>query len=538
MNEKLKVIFILSSCWRIYLSVQNSYIHPDEHFQSYNIVASIFNGSGDIPWEFSSVAPARSLIPIYLIYYPIYWLFHTSVSPLVIIYVTRLIFCTASWISIDFCLSRICGNTKKNLTSMSLIYTSYIIWCYQSHTFSNSIETVLLLFCLLIIHKGRLVSSSIWSLFVLALLVTLGLYNRITFILFLVLPGLYLLRLKKKLFIFLFFCVGLVTAFAFIDTALYQNFEKTTGISYNSNITLFGHKLIFAPLSNLIYNSKIENLSHHGIHPRYTHAVINLFQMLGPLYFIFIVNFTDYLKFWYFKCKYQEKVLQKNSQYQLLDQKSVLSLSIISGLAILSLIPHQELRFLIPIQPLILFTTDFLFLSEKFLIGAKKHKVAIITPRAKTLVRNILYVWYLFNFLLSLLMGIFHQGGVLTALDHLNKHPEPAVQFWWRTYPPPTWILGTNYTLLKYDGTNFLSLLTANFSQPNLVVDAMGMEIENLQQLVGRTRRATIISPLGSQKYIDSHLATELIWSNFYHLDMDHLEDFKFGIGIYRSINI
>ena len=38
---------------------------------------------------------------------------------------------------------------------------------------------------------------------------------------------------------------------------------------------------IITPLNNLLYNSSYDNLAQHGIHPYYTHILINLPQILG-----------------------------------------------------------------------------------------------------------------------------------------------------------------------------------------------------------------------------------------------------------------
>lgn len=112
------------------------------------------------------------------------------------------------------------------------------------------------------------------------------------------------------------------------------------------------------------------------------------------------------------------------------------AISAISGTIILSVIPHQEPRFLLPCVPLLL---------------------TCIRP-LKT--RLFLVSWVVFNLALGFLMGVYHQGGVVpTQLampeiisssllsgnhnDNNNNRPNVTV-FWWKTYSPPLWLLGDN----------------------------------------------------------------------------------------------
>lgn len=41
--------------------------------------------------------------------------------------------------------------------------------------------------------------------------------------------------------------------------------------------------IVITPLNNLLYNLNVDNLAQHGLHPRYTHFVINLPLLFGPL---------------------------------------------------------------------------------------------------------------------------------------------------------------------------------------------------------------------------------------------------------------
>ena len=58
--------------------------------------------------------------------------------------------------------------------------------------------------------------------------------------------------------------------------------------------------------------------------------------------------------------------------------------------------------------------------------------------------RNIwITVWIIFNVALGLLMGVYHQGGVVPVQNYIAEHLGNATSvIWWKTYSPPTWLLG------------------------------------------------------------------------------------------------
>jgi phosphatidylinositol glycan class Z len=98
------------------------------------------------------------------------------------------------------------------------------------------------------------------------------------------------------------FTLGLVsfTVFCIVADSIYYNtltFTVNNGQSFrdvNHVIsTLFDPvalasirsvgDIVITPLNNLLYNLNVDNLAQHGIHPRYTHLIINLPMLYGPL---------------------------------------------------------------------------------------------------------------------------------------------------------------------------------------------------------------------------------------------------------------
>lgn len=156
-----------------------------------------------------------------------------------------------------------------------------------------------------------------------------------------------------------------------------------------------------------MYNTKTSNLAAHGLHPRYQHIFANLPQLLGPALVLLIVNIRQVRVSW------------------LLHNQQIASAA--GGLAVLSVFPHQEARFLLPCVPLLL--------SQ------------IRLPSGQRWRKRFWLSWITFNVVLGTLMGVYHQGGIVPAqlsipqLVRLTSSDNVEV-YWWKTYPPPTYLLG------------------------------------------------------------------------------------------------
>ncbi|RCK66595.1 hypothetical protein Cantr_04864 [Candida viswanathii] len=88
-----RTFYLFTIVFRFVFALSNSYIHPDEHFQSFEVLTSrILGYSTNIPWEFQD-SPARSLGPLYLLYAPLLYFikfFNVNLTPLQIWYLARL----------------------------------------------------------------------------------------------------------------------------------------------------------------------------------------------------------------------------------------------------------------------------------------------------------------------------------------------------------------------------------------------------------------------------------------------------------------
>lgn len=163
-------------------------------------------------------------------------------------------------------------------------------------------------------------------------------------------------------------------------------------------------QLLLTPLNNIIYNAKTSNLSLHGLHPRYTHVLLNLPVLLGPAG-VFAVRWST----------------------------SVTFIASVGGVLLLSIFPHQEARFLLPCVPLLVCSMEF-------------HKFR----------RSFLVSWIFYNLVAGIIYGIYHQGGVIPAQgflrDNIDDQCNGSAQVnlvYWKTYRPPTWLLASQKSQLQ-----------------------------------------------------------------------------------------
>ncbi|GAV53994.1 hypothetical protein ZYGR_0AK04960 [Zygosaccharomyces rouxii] len=471
----------------VFIALQPSYIHPDEHFQSLEVLATRINGiKGSIPWEFTPVHSARSFVPIYISYWWIFQ-FYGTLSPLWILRLIRL-----QHFGLYFLVSRYALNHLKHSGGQAefMLQSSYIAWCHQSHSFSNSLETLLVLIALSLYSdlmqtpygKHAMVKSA-----VLSVVVTLGIFNRITFPVFLLLPSIVLffkfyIRSRRSLMV-LGLTLSLSTlSFIYVDTMIYG-----------------GSHWIIAPWNNFKYNLDESNLAQHGLHPRYTHILVNLPQLVGPA-ILFIQVPRKSLRGWF---------------------TDIPVLSVFSGLALLSVFKHQELRFLIPLAPLTLMS---LKLNKYWKTYGLK-------------------VWIGFNIIMATVMGVLHQGGIVPLLDVMREEPL-GVHIWWKTYSPPTWMYANSELISST--TNFVDNVEKVDNVPfssihDHVVDLKGCDEKllnhTLNQFLLQNTNVQVIAPDSVAHRLESlqdSYQFQSLQSWPLHLDLDHINLSSKLLGITR----
>ncbi|KAI9278949.1 Alg9-like mannosyltransferase family-domain-containing protein [Phascolomyces articulosus] len=147
-----------------------------------------------------------------------------------------------------------------------------------------------------------------------------------------------------------------------------------------SHVNISG-TLVLTPLNNILYNANVENLKEHGLHPRYLHLLVNFPLLYGPLSTGALVSFL-----W--------RPRTNATLYYVL--VSVVTMAMIG----LSIMPHQEARFLAPmLAPIaLIYTWSRLKFNRGFMI-----------------------LWISFNIITTVVFGGLHQGGLVPAMIFLQQ---------------------------------------------------------------------------------------------------------------------
>ncbi|KAK4570007.1 alpha 1,2 mannosyltransferase [Recurvomyces mirabilis] len=338
-----------------------------------------------------------SIFPLRLIYAPsliiFKWLCHGmgyQATPMAAFYVLRGSMFLLSFVLEDWALHELLPDQQERGSALLLVASSYVTWTFQMHTFSNSIETIIVLWCLVLMRRMQHdpEHTQVTLCIVLAFLGVLGVFSRITFPAFLIVAGVQLLPHLWAKPLRIPILLGVAASTTVIAVALDTEYYHGHQLRFRQ---LFS-TAVFTPLNNLTYNLDASNLAQHGVHPYWQHFIANLPQLLGPLFPLVFASGRRTTLFW----------------------------SGIAGTALLSCFKHQEARFLLPAVPLLLSSIQ---LPKRF------AKIWIAT-------------WIGFNVLAAILFGRYHQAGVVPVQAWLAQQENVSEVFWWKTYSPPRWILG------------------------------------------------------------------------------------------------
>ena len=348
---------------------------------------------------------------------------------------------------------------------------------------SNSVETLILMKTLTVMEsiadEKNTEKNCYKKSILLGLMISLGVFNRVTFPAFILLPCLVLFwkfyrTHWQSISLLSFSFLASSCLIVLIDTKIFKN----------------GKGLIIAPWNNLKYNIDIQNLQLHGLHSRYTHLLVNLPQMLGPALLLAIL-----------------------SGYKL---NQLSTYSIVSGILFLSLFQHQELRFLIPLVPL--FITNLSWTrSSSILVNSTLFKGA----------------WLLFNIIMGFIMGISHQSGIVQFLgDYSRFHSGPmGVHLWWKTYSPPTWMYMDNSLRVSsvvnlQNGVESIDEISFNVTDHH-VIDLKGCDLQLLKDTIKRLQLKGMQTPL-------TLVTSDSMISKLKKLEVD--EEIKLIINLLRCV--
>ncbi|KAH7038878.1 GPI mannosyltransferase 4 [Macrophomina phaseolina] len=485
---------------RLWFALSPSYLHPDENFQGPEVIAGrVFGYPVHQTWEFTSKHPIRSSFPLWICYgIPMATLrgigegIAEEVPPYVVYWTLRVMMFVLSFVLEDWAILELVSPHQRSSASM-LVASSYVTWTLQTHTFSNSLETLALIWSLgdpggaplQVANCAAKKRSSLSATAILGFISVFGFFNRITFPAYLIIPLLQLVphfHRKPLSLIALLLSATITTIIAVIsDTTFYH----PDGLTLSTLV----HRPVITPLNNFLYNSSAHNLAQHGLHPYYQHIIANLPQLIGPAFPLLIFNY----------------------------RKNLRLAAALSGVALLSLFPHQEARFLLPAIPLILSSVRL-----------------PINPKIR---RAWMFVWVTFNAAMGLLMGVYHQGGVIPAQMWIARSGEPAVTsvYWWKTYSPPVWLLnGKNEVINTVDlmgmkPDDMVGRVANGTSCSNAELDMGGKKGEREITYLVAPKSATFLDAFSNQ-WVDGDgkekraFKLEEVWSYKHHLNLDDMD--------------
>lgn len=395
MLESVPVAVLL----RLVALFDSGYVHPDEFFQSPEVAAHDVLGLklAEVPWEFSCaregqlfrsvVGPAlTSGLPMLALR----WLGLEQSGHAVILAPRLLMFALS--LQLDKLFYAVFGERAYYVWR-----TSWVSMVLLVRPTSNALEAWALLLAVWLAQRRRL--------FGLGLLCAFGLWNRITFPAF-VAPVVALALANEDDYwraargkggrggpraapgggragVAALGAARLAAGFA-LAAALHVLCDSLYA-ARNPRCTGFflkvdGFRLVLTPLNSLLYNAEWGNLALHGEHPHWTHIVVNMQLLFSPIWLLTMLT---------------------GRAPVLMDARLRLTMRAIcfSALCALSVAPHQEARFLLPLLV----------------------PVAALTADVTTQSAAIRNFWKAFNVALGMFFGFVHQAAVVRALLDLDR---------------------------------------------------------------------------------------------------------------------
>ncbi|GAA6040508.1 hypothetical protein JCM8097_005439 [Rhodosporidiobolus ruineniae] len=547
MDRRALCLYVVLALVRTLVAFTSTgFIHPDEAFQSPDVAAGavyVWGGDGDGPlktWEWLGDSPCRSIVPVFtstgFAFAVLKRLVGSSPSGRAFFLAQR-----AVMLLLSFRIDNLIWRTSRSSASLLLFASSPVTFTFLLRPFSNSLEAVALAALLLILSRLSITPNR-WTLFQLGAVLAYGVFTRITFAAFatpLVCAAVFRLSQSVRwssekgsglvslvtlgapaVLSFLLFC----TLFATIDTLYFR------GLPLRS--------LVLTPLNLLRYNLSADNLAEHGLHPRWLHAVVNTPVLFGAG-----------LAVVWSAAKGRRPDEGKEGTVDGFRRKVYLA-ALVVPILLLSIQPHQEPRFLVPlVVPLVLLAPSASFLHA---------------PSSSKLRRAFWTLWLLHSLLFTILFGHLHQGGLFPALLKLNdelRSPTSALGraervevVFWKTFMPPRHLLippvaerGASHpsvSVLDLAGAPPASLVTV-LSAPTTSSQAAS-PATSLRLLVAP---ACLVDPLAltcgvsSSAFADQVRLEPLFNGKTFgvHVDMDRLPELfaadgwsRTGVGVWR----
>lgn len=82
-----------------------------------------------------------------------------EIPPIVVFWTLRVLMFIISFVLEDWAIHELVQKPRNRRVAVLLVASSYVTWSFQTHTFSNSIETLIVAWCLVLIE--RIVASPV-----------------------------------------------------------------------------------------------------------------------------------------------------------------------------------------------------------------------------------------------------------------------------------------------------------------------------------------------------------------------------------------
>ncbi|KAG2134780.1 glycosyltransferase family 22 protein [Suillus clintonianus] len=490
-------LWILRTCFALF---GTGYIHPDEHMQNGEVT------SGDLlayhtvrTWEWSTACPVRSIVPAFATTgIPVWFAEFLSkkyltwgVQPVLLFRLERFAFLVISGL-IDYSLTSLVPRPRNRLLGLLLLASSHVMNTFQVRPFSNSIEAVLVGLSLALLRKINSVKAldKRYYLHLLAITFVTGIFTRPTFLIFGA-PIAYQVALGT------FTRAGTAARWLrLVVPPLSTSAAACTAFLVADTLYFRGalDDLVVTPFNFLKYNFSSHNLAGHGLHPRWLHVFVNLPMLFGPwVLWLGVRAIVDCAISFNEK---NDKSFEVNVLCPTIIQMIILSLTV------LSVQPHQEPRFLVPLLlPIIVLIAN--------------------TGRLAHVGKAFWVSCSIFNLVLAVLFGVLHQGGVVPSLFHLHSVVANASLgtrtniVYWKTYMPPPHFLGVREQDISSGMISFVDLAGASQHDFTVSLSAGGYD------------RTFIVTPVAMQHTLPPAITDcmELDKSIFPHLDLDHISE-------------
>lgn len=409
-NRKIILLCTLLKWLCIFLP---SYIHPDEHIQSGEVMGQyFFHYDGILPHEYHPDTAIRSVLPAYLTsglsYHILSYIYgiQPSLSSSTLLYLPRFTMFLYSLL-MDYISYQYCSSLRISFISVYVMMnTSWMTLVLFLRPFSNGIESLLWLLAFTIQFSPSFSNGKKWLF--LSLLTTFGCYIRFTFLLFMIPIYIYMMMISF---------VGLS----------WKRYGMTYHIKHYFPLKLVGHILVgvigvglllplymwidyhyfhryfIAPIAGLQYNMNLDHLALHGIHPRYLHLLLHIPLLMGGYGLIWCKD-TVVCIWTLLQSPFDIQHWIRTYCYP----KHFLLFSIFIPLFLLSMAPHQEPRFLLPLLIPFCF-----YCGSKFHLNGKVAKAGVV-------------VWVALQLAMIGSYGVLHQGGVVRSVGYVQEYVKEA----------------------------------------------------------------------------------------------------------------